>query len=66
VPLDAHASPQLTTPIRRLSHANSCGTQDKAVKVARVAPAEPVTMFGIGGLGHLARRGQTARVVFEM
>jgi propanol-preferring alcohol dehydrogenase len=35
-------------------------TTYKAVKVARVAPAETVAVFGIGGLGHLAL--QYARV----
>ena len=29
-------------------------TTYKAIKVARVAPAETVAIFGIGGLGHLA------------
>jgi propanol-preferring alcohol dehydrogenase len=29
-------------------------TTYKAIKVARVAPAETVAVFGIGGLGHLA------------
>jgi propanol-preferring alcohol dehydrogenase len=35
-------------------------TTYKAIKVARVAPAETVAIFGIGGLGHLAL--QYARV----
>src|ERR1700727_1729416 len=29
-------------------------TTYKAIKVARVAPAETVAIFGVGGLGHLA------------
>ena len=29
-------------------------TTYKAIKVARVAPAETVAVFGVGGLGHLA------------
>ncbi|MDQ2846840.1 MAG: zinc-dependent alcohol dehydrogenase [Actinomycetota bacterium] len=36
-------------------------TTYKAIKVARVAPAETVAIFGIGGLGHLAL--QYARIV---
>lgn len=36
-------------------------TTYKAIKVARVAPAETVAVFGIGGLGHLAL--QYARIV---
>src|SRR6185369_8587681 len=36
-------------------------TTYKAVKVARVAPAETVAVFGVGGLGHLAL--QYARIV---
>lgn len=36
-------------------------TTYKAVKVARVAPAETVAVFGVGGLGHLAV--QYARIV---
>jgi propanol-preferring alcohol dehydrogenase len=36
-------------------------TTYKAIKVARVAPAETVAIFGVGGLGHLAL--QYARIV---
>jgi propanol-preferring alcohol dehydrogenase len=36
-------------------------TTYKAIKVARVAPAETVAIFGVGGLGHLAV--QYARIV---
>ena len=36
-------------------------TTYKAIKVARVAPAETVAVFGVGGLGHLAV--QYARIV---
>ncbi|HVU90753.1 MAG TPA: zinc-binding dehydrogenase, partial [Jatrophihabitans sp.] len=36
-------------------------TTYKAIKVARVAPAERVAVFGVGGLGHLAL--QYARIV---
>jgi propanol-preferring alcohol dehydrogenase len=35
--------------------AELCGSHDlKALKVAQVKPTEPVGIFGIGGLGHLA------------
>jgi propanol-preferring alcohol dehydrogenase len=55
-PVPAGVSPRDAAPL-------SCAgvTTYKAIKVARVRPAETVAIFGIGGLGHLAL--QYARIV---
>ena len=49
VPVPAGITPRDAAPL-------TCAgvTTYKAVKVARVAPAETVAVFGVGGLGHLA------------
>src|SRR3954471_16488181 len=56
VPVPAGVSPRDAAPL-------SCAgvTTYKAIKVARVQPAETVAIFGVGGLGHLAL--QYARIV---
>ena len=55
-PVPAGVSPRDAAPL-------TCAgvTTYKAIKVARVAPAETVAIFGVGGLGHLAL--QYARIV---
>ncbi|WP_432492106.1 zinc-dependent alcohol dehydrogenase [Kineococcus auxinigenes] len=46
--------PEGITPLEAAPLTCAGVTTYKAVKVARVAPAETVAVFGIGGLGHLA------------
>jgi len=56
VPVPAGVSPRDAAPL-------TCAgvTTYKAIKVARIQPAETVAVFGVGGLGHLAL--QYARIV---